>query len=134
MEAVITKRKRGLGNLTPTGYIRYRNGQCRFQHRRVWEKHNGPIPRHQYIHHIDGDKTNNSILNLMLVDTVTHKRLHGECELRNGVWWKPCRKCREFKMMDTEFYFKEGYVTSRCKKCLREDVKINSERNAQKLS
>ena len=38
------------------------------------------------IHHKDGNKLNNNISNLELVDTLTHKRIHSGCELRNGEW------------------------------------------------
>ena len=70
-----------------------------------------------FIHHIDGDKTNNDIANLELVNALTHKRLHSGCELRDGEWWKPCRKCGEFKRADVDFYKRKDGITSECKQC-----------------
>lgn len=63
--------------LIPSGYYRAnsRLGGARI-HRMVWETHNGPIPEGCVVHHIDGDKSNNSIANLMLMDDAEHKRLH----------------------------------------------------------
>jgi len=36
-------------------------------HRYVWEHFNGPIPADRVVDHIDGDKTNNALINLRLV-------------------------------------------------------------------
>lgn len=41
-------------------------------HRYVWEKHNGHIPNGYDIHHLDRDKTNNSIENLELISHSEH--------------------------------------------------------------
>ena len=51
------------------------------KHRRVWVKHNGPIPkddtgRSMEIHHIDGNHANNDISNLMLVTLDEHYEIH----------------------------------------------------------
>lgn len=37
-------------------------------HRRVWEKHNGPVPEGKVVSFLDGDKDNCDIENLVLVD------------------------------------------------------------------
>lgn len=44
--------------------------------RRVWERTNGPIPCGMCVHHKDGDHTNNSISNLVLMDRSSHQTLH----------------------------------------------------------
>lgn len=44
-------------------------------HRAVWEYHNGNIPNGYHIHHIDGDRSNNNIENLTLMQG--HDHLHG---------------------------------------------------------
>ena len=43
-------------------------------HRMVWEYYNGPIPEGCHVHHRDGDKCNNNIENLVLLDG--HEHLH----------------------------------------------------------
>lgn len=47
-------------------------------HRFVWEENNGVIPKGYEIHHIDFDKSNNHISNLMLVDKKTHSKIHSK--------------------------------------------------------
>ena len=104
----------GDGSVTPKGYIRISGEMA---HRRVWRKHHGPVSVGFFIHHIDGDKTNNEIANLALVDALTHKRIHSGCELRDGVWWKPCRACGEYKPVDTDYYKRKDGIGSECRAC-----------------
>jgi hypothetical protein len=48
------------------------------KYRKIWEEHNGPIPKDKIydIHHIDGDHTNNHIDNLKLVTLEEHYDIH----------------------------------------------------------
>lgn len=58
-----------------TGY--YLNARTHKRlHRYVWEKFNGEIPEGFEIHHIDGDKDNNDISNLIIMEKRWHARLH----------------------------------------------------------
>ena len=109
------RRKYGTGSVTPRGYKR--DGAPENQDRRVWRKHHGPVPVGYFIHHIDGNKQNNDIGNLELVDALTHKRIHSGCELRDGEWWKPCRKCGEFKSVATDYYERKSGISPWCKSC-----------------
>ncbi|WP_366522307.1 HNH endonuclease signature motif containing protein [Acidovorax sp.] len=43
-------------------------------HRVVWEHHNGPIPAGCHIHHINGDKSDNSLENLECLGASEHMR------------------------------------------------------------
>lgn len=50
-------------------------------YRKLWEKHNGKIPKDEYgrsydIHHIDGDRNNNDIENLLCVSIEEHYEIH----------------------------------------------------------
>ena len=45
-------------------------------HTYVWEKHNGPVPEGYDIHHIDHDKSNNDIENLVAIPESEHRKLH----------------------------------------------------------
>ena len=56
-------------------------------YRKLWEKFNGPIPRDKNgikfdIHHIDGDRTNNVIENLVALSMDDHYDLH----YKQGDW------------------------------------------------
>ena len=59
------------------GYIRVRfKGKITTLHRAIWELAHGPIPEGYFIHHIDKDKTNNSIENLECVSRKEHGVKH----------------------------------------------------------
>ncbi len=45
-------------------------------HRTVWQYHNGDIPKGYHVHHIDGNKSNNSIENLALLPGKEHLSNH----------------------------------------------------------
>ena len=57
------------------GFYYQRKG--RRLHRAVWEHHNGPIPAGSHVHHRDGDRSNNGIDNLELMDGRAHVAHHG---------------------------------------------------------
>ena len=48
----------------------------RYAHRVIWERHHGPIPPGWVIHHLDEDKGNNAIENLVAMPKAEHQRLH----------------------------------------------------------
>src|ERR1051325_1441101 len=121
----MSRRQYGTGAITRKGYIRINTEMA---HRRVWRKHNGPVPVGFFIHHIDHDKTNNDIGNLELVDALTHKRIHSGCELRKGEWWKPCRKCGNFKRVSTDYYERKSGISPWCKSCCIQNAVSNKRR------
>lgn len=58
-----------------TGY--YRSGtHQKLAHRHAWEQHRGPIPDGYHVHHIDRDRGNNDIENLLCLSAEEHKQLH----------------------------------------------------------
>lgn len=59
-EGYIMIKRPGIAN-TKSGYMP--------EHRAVWTDEHGDIPSGAVIHHIDGDKTNNHVSNLSLVDS-----------------------------------------------------------------
>lgn len=52
------------------------NGHKVFEHRAIWEEKFGEIPKGKMVHHINGDKKDNRIENLKLVDIKEHGKLH----------------------------------------------------------
>lgn len=92
--------------ITPKGYVRlWHRGRAVLEHRLVWEREHGPVPEGLQLHHVNGDKADNRLANLQLVDATTHKRLHSGCELRDGVWWKPCKACGELKALTPDHWY-----------------------------
>lgn len=116
----------GFGTTNDKGYHRIRvDGRYRLAHRVEWERYYGPVPPGYDIHHLDHDKFNNDISNLQIVDKTTHKRLHGGCYLEDGLWWKPCKLCGQFKPLTVEhWYMKDGspLYGQRCSKCHNADI------------
>ena len=45
-------------------------------HRFVWERANGPVPDGHELHHLDHDRSNWSLSNLMPLDRQTHQDIH----------------------------------------------------------
>ena len=52
------------------------DGKTKFEHRLVWEKINGKIPEGHEIHHIDLNRCNNNIDNLICLNKKEHRNLH----------------------------------------------------------
>jgi len=56
--------------------MRY-NGKCSTEHQYIAEQMIGrPLLSTEVVHHLDGNKTNNSRENLEVMDRVEHGRLH----------------------------------------------------------
>ena len=57
-------------------YIVNSKGFRVLEHRDVWERHNGPIPRGMIIHHKNGNKKDNRIENLQMMNFNEHMDFH----------------------------------------------------------
>jgi len=64
--------------LRVVGYYGKTRGTRSFLHRDVWQDANGPIPEGMDIHHRDGNRENNALENLALMDKADHTRLHAK--------------------------------------------------------
>lgn len=62
-------------------------------HNYIWEKFNGKIPKGYEVHHIDLNKINNNIDNLMLLTPSEHTKLHSD--LKNGSGMNKKVRCIE---------------------------------------
>jgi hypothetical protein len=101
-----------------------RENRFRFEHVVVWEAHHGPIAAGMHVHHINEDKLDNRIENLMALSAMEHKRLHSGCEKRDGVWWKPCRRCGVFHPVD-HYYKRATSISPWCRPCCIESAVVN---------
>lgn len=123
-------------HITKKGYVRFAlpasmRGKYRINtwlgHLWVWEKHNEPVPEGMQVHHINEDKTDNRIENLEIKNPLEHKRHHNGSELREGIWWKPCRTCGEFKPVTPEYwyYIQRKWPSPSCKMCFIKQTVID---------
>ena len=126
-------------SITDKGYYKYYDSGSRnnrYAHRKVWRDAHGPVPQGFFIHHKDGDKTNNDINNLVLLDALTHNRIHSGCYKVDGRWIKPCKRCGIEKDLENDFNkASDGYPRSWCKKCMHEyeKARLKKKRAANKL-
>ncbi len=76
--AAALRRRKGTGTITASGYVSHNTSrnQHKFEHHRVWERANGPIPEGHVLHHVNGDRRDNRLENLQLVTRAEHVRLH----------------------------------------------------------
>ncbi len=72
-------KSRVLDTVGPDGYVRlWVNHKLCYAHRIIWEFVNGSIPEGGEIDHIDGDRSNNRIVNLRLVTSGQNgQNIHG---------------------------------------------------------
>lgn len=65
------------GSLMKNGYVQLNIGRKHvLEHRYLWEQANGPIPTGSVIHHMNHNRSDNRLENLMLLTTGDHTRLH----------------------------------------------------------
>jgi len=113
------------------------NGKVELVHRIVMEKHLGRIlTKEEIVHHIDGDKSNNEIDNLMLFPTKkAHTKFHHKQGDLNSIadfnkiflidGKLKCYKCRKLKEL-TEFHkdkSKHFGIIGICKTCYNKNRK-----------
>jgi hypothetical protein len=85
----------------------------RREHQDVWEAANGPVPPSMVIHHVDGNKSNNALSNLVAVTEREHRRTHSPYwKLCSDGWWHQCSDCGTW-MQESVF----PPQRSRCRPC-----------------
>jgi len=92
------------------------------EHRFVWQKAYGVIPKGYIIHHIDGNKRNNKLDNLQMMTQSDHVKLHGNLKTPNNMDKDTYDKWRvsNNKAMKERIYnfIDEKLVCIRCKELL----------------
>jgi len=58
------------------------------KYRWLWEQANGPIPKGFSVHHLDENKLNDNLKNLVLMTTTEHKSYHAKKAVRTKRWCK----------------------------------------------
>lgn len=76
-----------IATLGADGYKRvwFSDGSGETEHRFLMEQHLGrKLKRNEVVHHIDGDRTNNALSNLVVMSRAEHSALHRKLELEAG--------------------------------------------------
>ena len=84
------KTKFGTAILIKQGYYRISSrkegNRGKMLHRLIFEDFYGYIPENYVVHHKDGNKTNNCILNLQLMEINKHNSYHNKGDKNHKVW------------------------------------------------
>jgi uncharacterized protein (DUF1330 family) len=119
-------RWKGGENTHSLGYIRILNPEnirsidgYMYKHIVVMEKSLGrPILKSESVHHIDGDKTNNNIGNLILFKTYAmHRQFHHRLKAfeHSGHWdWRKCYYCHTYDSPDNLYIYNRGARHREC--------------------
>lgn len=101
-----------IGKSTGYKYIRV-NGKDIGEHILVMTKHLGRrLKRNEVVHHVDGNKLNNSLENLQLMTRQEHSRLHSSLRRTNA----PCLRCGKERTI---------HARGLCNNCYRYCLKHN---------
>jgi hypothetical protein len=108
------------GTVTSAGYRRVWcpvHGRQRPEHVIVWERAHGPVPAQHHVSHLNGDRLDNRLDNLVLRTRLDTRRLAGGCRLVDGQWVKPCRRCGVEHAIDHYYWDTRSGVQSWCRPC-----------------
>ena len=115
--------RRNVGGQMRYKCINRKGNKTSYVHRKVIEDVLGkPIPDGLQVHHINGNRLDNSIKNLQLISHKDHRRIHqGWRPVGQDKWEKLCSKCNRWLEVNREnFWFRStGKVVHICKSCSR---------------
>ena len=101
------------GTICKSGYKAITiNGKREYEHRLVWKKYYGNIPKGFQVHHINGNKLDNRIENLKLISNSEHQKIHSKqarlgCD-RTGI--APVNKTKEETILKIIDLRKKGFL------------------------
>jgi len=110
-------KKRDHPYATKAGWVR--------EHRLVMEAHLGRYLREdEWVHHINHIKADNRLENLKLFDNHKHHvRIDMGWELRNGMWYRECRKCHKKRSIKQFPIYPNSHnyikVSDKCVYCIK---------------
>lgn len=108
-----------------------------YKHRLVMEKALGRyLSGTEIVHHIDGDKYNNNLSNLMLLSSRTdHIRIHAGWKKIGEKWFKRCSRCKKLLEVSKENFciLKNGTPVNICRDCGRVVSQMYKEKNRDKI-
>lgn len=111
---------KGGRHLNPQGYVRlWIDKRLILEHRYVMEQEIGrKLQPDEHIHHIDGDKTNNTLSNLMIISQAEHNRIHRNRALPSGKWATEFDVCIQCSRADSSY---SG--NGRCARCVSRNLR-----------
>lgn len=98
----ISRRENGTGTIAHKGYLKHqKNGVCKNEHTWIVEGILGkPLPKNAQVHHVDGNKLNNSHINLVVCpDNAYHlmiERRTRAYEACGNADYRRCTYCRKY--------------------------------------
>lgn len=99
------------GCVNEKGYVQVKlGGKKLYAHRIAWVLSHGPIPAGHEIDHINGDKTDNRLLNLRLALRSENARNRSALAAHGlkGVHWDEARRCYRYKILTNGRIEKRG--------------------------
>lgn len=91
-----------------TGYYLCSTGKPRKRmHIYVWEYYNSKVPKGYEVHHRDGNKANNDLSNLQLIESQKHRELHGRQLTEEQREWRRQNLARTARPKASEWHKSE---------------------------
>jgi hypothetical protein len=113
-------------HLTPNGYLRQTINHKRMQvHRAIAEAVLGrPLKSNEVVHHINGDRADNSNSNLLICTASYHQEIHRRQDalmICGNANWHLCVRCKKYD--DPQFMVRQGKGSMEHRACRNEHAR-----------